>query len=44
MNPKRAKELMGANEALAPLLENENLKEVLSADQKTNRFANVLFN
>ncbi len=42
-NLQEAKELIQNNETLVPLLQNENLKEVLFADQKTNRFARVVF-
>ncbi len=42
-NPQRAKELMQNNETLAPLLQNENLKEVLSANEITNGFARIVF-
>ena len=42
-NPDQAKKLIGNNQTLAPLLQNENLKAVLSKDPKTKRFASAVF-
>lgn len=42
-NPKEAKELIESNKTLAPLLKDENLKDVLLNDEKTKEFAKVVF-
>ena len=42
-NPKESKKLIEGNNALAPLLKNENLKAVLSNNEKTKSFAKVVF-
>lgn len=42
-NPGQAKRLIENNQTLAPLLQNENLKTVLSNDPKTKRFASAIF-
>ena len=42
-NPKQAKTLIENNKHLAPLLKNENLKQVLLTDNKTKQFALSVF-
>ena len=42
-NPNEAKKLIENNEILVPLLKNENIKEVLLANPKTQKFAQAVF-